>query len=64
MSIPSWLPWPTYRVLVRYRMWRNSASELNRRVDVENALLRAAKSGAGLTPEQCRELGMRLGSIA
>ena len=53
----SWL----YRLRVRWRMWRNTASDLNRRVDVENKLLAAHKSGNGIDAEQCRELAYKLG---
>lgn len=55
------LPWPLYRLAVRYRMWRNSGAELNKRVEAENVLLAAAKSGKGLSAEQCRELAFKLG---
>lgn len=58
----SWMPWWLYRLRVRWRMWRNTADMLNRRVDVENVLLRAAKSGKGLDAEQCLALGLRLGT--
>lgn len=63
MSAQYQVPWSLYRLRVRYRIWRNSAAELNKRVDVENVLLRAAKSGAGLSAEQCRDLGLKLGSL-
>lgn len=58
------MQWCLYRLRVRWRMWRNSAADLNRRVEIENVLLAAAKSGKGLDAEQCRELGLQLGSIA
>ncbi len=56
----NWMPWPFYRLAVRWRMWRNSGPTLNARVEVENALLRAAKSGKGLDAEQCRTLATKL----
>jgi hypothetical protein len=58
------LPWPLYRLKVRWRMWRNSGAELNKRVAVENVLLSAAKDGYGLNAEQCRALAYRLGATA
>lgn len=53
-------PWWLYRLYVRYRMWRNTAHYLARRVEVENALLTAAK-GKGLAPDACRDLAYKLG---
>jgi enoyl-CoA hydratase/carnithine racemase len=50
------------RTAAEQRILDGYASMLNRRTNVENALYRAAK-GEGLTPEQCRELGLKLGSI-
>lgn len=57
MSAPWWL----YRLIVRYRMWRNTGACLNRRVEVENTLLEYAKNGQWMTPDQCRELAYKLG---
>lgn len=54
-------PWWLYRLRVRWRMWRNTSHWLNRRVEVENALLAAHKSGNGIGAEQCRELAYKLG---
>lgn len=58
------LPWPLYRLAVRYRMWRNSGPDLNRRVEIENTLFSAAKSGKGLGAEECRALAIKLGNVA
>lgn len=43
------------------RILDNHAKSLNRRVEVENALFAAAKTGEGLTADRCRELAIRLG---
>jgi hypothetical protein len=59
--VTNWMPWPLYRLCVRYRMWRNSGPDLNNRVSVEGVLLAAAKSGTGLNAEQCRALAYKLG---
>ena len=48
---------------MRYRLlaiW-GRGDDLNRRVTVENRLFAAAASGKGLTPDQCRELAVKLG---
>jgi hypothetical protein len=55
------MPWWLYRLRVRWRMWRNTASDLNRRVEVENRLLEYAKAGHHMAPETCRELALKLG---
>lgn len=55
------IEWFFYPLAIRYRMWRDSGPDLNRRVDVENALFAAHKSGKGLDAEQCRHLGLKLG---
>ena len=57
MSMPWWL----YRLLVRWRMWRNSASDLNRRTEVEQALIAGAKTGYGISAKRCDELAAKLG---
>jgi hypothetical protein len=41
-------------------MWRNSGPDLNRRTEVEQALIAGAKCG-GLSAEKCRELANKLG---
>lgn len=56
------LPWPLYRLAVRYRMWRNSAADLNRRTEVEQALIAGAKSGNGVDADACRALARKLGT--
>jgi hypothetical protein len=45
----------------RWRLFRNSGDELNRRVEVEIELMRAFKTGASIAPERCRELAYKLG---
>lgn len=51
-----------------YRWWyllktfRDHAARLNRSVDVENVLLRAAALGISITPDECRKLALRLGT--
>lgn len=57
----SWMPWWLYRLRVRWRMWRNSAADLNRRAEVGAALIAGARSGRGVTPEQCAQLARKLG---
>ncbi|HYC01578.1 MAG TPA: hypothetical protein VEC57_20775 [Candidatus Limnocylindrales bacterium] len=54
-------PWWLYRLIVRWRSWRNMGALLNRRVEVENALLDAYKTGKGIDAEQCRLLAYKLG---
>ena len=50
-----------YRLRVRWRMWRNSGPDLNRRTEVENVLLKVASGKRGpLTPAECRELALKL----
>lgn len=44
------MPWHLYRLRVLWRIWRGSAAEMNRRVEVENVLLSVAK-GARLWDE-------------
>jgi hypothetical protein len=60
-AVENLTPWWLYRLRVRWRMWRNSGPDLNRRVEVESALLTASKTKAGLSPERCRELAYKLG---
>jgi hypothetical protein len=59
----SWMPWWLYRLALRWRSWRNSGAELNKRVAVENVLLAAAKDVHGLSAEQCRALAYKLGTL-
>lgn len=55
-------PWWLYRLRVRWRMWRNTGSDLNRRVEVENVLLSVASGKRGpLSKDECRELAFTLG---
>jgi hypothetical protein len=49
------------RVSAERRILDGYADMLNRRVEVENALLSAAKDGYGLNAERCRELAYKLG---
>jgi hypothetical protein len=48
----------------RWRIYRNTNDILNRRVEVENKLMAAAKDGHGLNAEQCRELAYKLGVLS
>lgn len=50
------------RTAAQQRILDGYAAMLNRRVEVENALHLASKS-KGLTPDQCRALALKLGSI-
>ena len=51
------------RIKARWRLLRNHGAELNRRVDVENFLLRAAQGKEPLPDrETCRWLALRLGT--
>jgi hypothetical protein len=55
-------PWWMYRIYLRYRLIRDSADQLNRRVEVENVLLAVASGKrATLTPEECKQLAYKLG---
>ncbi len=57
--------WWLYRIRVRWRMWRNSAQDLNNRVDVERVLINVALGKRQpLTPEECRALANKLGTYA
>lgn len=51
-----------YRMQARWRVFRNSGDQLNRRVEVENILL-SVYSGKRpmLTQDECRELAYKLG---
>ena len=62
MSLIDRMPWWLYRFFVRYKMWKNSASDLNRRSEVEAALINGAKTGAGVSAEQCALLATKLGT--
>lgn len=55
------MPWHI-RLFYRWRMWRNSADELNRRVEVENVLLNVASGKRPmLTKDECKKLAYKLG---
>ncbi len=48
-------PWWLYRLKVRWRMWRNSGPDLNRRTAAINELRKAGKR-FGLSPGRCLEI--------
>lgn len=51
------------RLRARWRLIRSHGSELNRRVEVENVLLSVAAGKRGpLSPDECRVLGLKLGT--
>lgn len=54
-------PW-WWRLRHRWRMWRSTGDDLNRRVDVERVLLNAA-AGRRPLPDaaECRRLAYKLG---
>ena len=53
----------TIRTAAEQRILDGYADMLNRRTEVENELMAAAKDGYGLNAEQCRKLALKLGSI-